>query len=120
MEFREIFEGTNWYEEHERIYAKNHQDVEQALHNSKRSLEDFRALVSPAADAYLEPMAQLSRAITRKRFGKTIQMYIPMYLSNECQNICTYCGFSYDNHIPRKTLSDAEIMQELQHIRSMG
>ena len=53
-------------------------------------------------------------------FGKTIQFYIPMYLSNECQNICTYCGFSYNLKIDRKTLSDDEILAEIKHIKDLG
>ena len=62
----------------------------------------------------------MSQHLTQKRFGKTIQMYIPLYLSNECQNICTYCGFSYDNNIKRKTLSNDEIIREVEFIKSSG
>jgi 2-iminoacetate synthase len=80
----------------------------------------FKALISPAAEPFLEEMAQKSQQITQKRFGKTIQMYIPLYLSNECENICTYCGFSLDLKIPRKTLSDTEILEEVKMIKSYG
>jgi 2-iminoacetate synthase len=69
---------------------------------------------------FLEQMAHLSHKLTQKRFGKTIQMYVPLYLSNECQNICTYCAFSYDNKIKRKTLSDKEILKEAGAIKEMG
>jgi 2-iminoacetate synthase len=120
MTFKDIFESYNWDETKESIYAKTKADVEDALHRSKRTLEDFKALISPAAADYLEPMAQLSRQLTLKRFGNTIQMYIPMYLSNECQNICTYCGFSFDNKLPRRTLTDKEILQETEHIKNLG
>src|SRR5688572_23101874 len=120
MTFKNIFESYSWDEAKESIYSKTKTDVEDALHKSKRNLEDFKALISPAAALYLEPMAQLSRQLTLKRFGNTIQMYIPMYLSNECQNICTYCGFSYDNKIPRRTLSDQDILNEVAVIKSMG
>ena len=65
-------------------------------------------------------MAQRSNQLTKKRFGNTMQMYIPMYLSNECQKICTYCGFSMTNKIPRKTLTDAEILKEVSKIKSLG
>ena len=61
-----------------------------------------KLLISPAALEYLEAMATLSRARTLACFGSTIQMYAPVYLSNVCSNICTYCGFSADNKIPRK------------------
>lgn len=78
------------------------------------------ALVSPAAASHLEAMAQQSRQLTQKRFGKTIQLYAPLYLSNECQNICTYCAFSLDNRIARRTLSGAEILQEAAALKQMG
>ena len=87
--FSDEINRYNWTEEEQSIYSKTFGDVESALSTSKRSLEDFKALISPAAAPYLEEMAQLSNHLTQKRFGKTIQLYIPMYLSNECQNICT-------------------------------
>ena len=95
-------------------------DVEHALGKDKLNMDDFAALISPAAAPYLEIMAQKSHALTMKRFGNTIQMYVPMYLSNECQNICTYCGFSFDNKIARKTLTDEEILKEVEVIKSYG
>lgn len=118
--YQAIFESYNWDDIKESIYQKTSQDVERALASSKRDLEDFKALISPAASPYLEQMAQLSHQLTQKRFGKTIQMFVPMYLSNECQNICTYCGFSLHNKIPRKTLSDAEIIKEAESIKALG
>ncbi len=92
-------------------------DVERALSSSKITLEDFKALISPAAVPYLEVMATKSQQLTQKRFGKTIQMFAPMYLSNECNNICTYCGFSFDNKIKRRTLTENEILQEIAFIK---
>jgi len=118
--FTNLFESYSWDETKQSIYAKNSMDVERALTSSKRNLEDFKALISPAAAPYLEQMAQLSQQLTLKRFGKTVQMYVPLYLSNECNNICTYCGFSYDNKVKRKTLSPMEIMQEVSVIKEMG
>jgi 2-iminoacetate synthase len=118
--FTDIFESYNWDETKQSIYAKTSADVERALASPKRTLEDFKALISPAAASYLEQMAQLSQQVTLKRFGKTVQMYVPLYLSNECNNICTYCGFSYDNKVKRKTLSPMEIMQEVAVIKEMG
>ena len=82
--------------------------------------EDFLALISPAAEPFLEEIATKAFALTRKRFGNTIQMYIPMYLSNECQNICTYCGFRYDNQLPRIKLTDDQIIQEAKILKSWG
>ncbi len=120
MSFQHIFDTYSWDDTRASIYAKTARDVEQALASRKRTPEDFKALVSPAALPYLEEMARLSSQLTQKRFGKTIQMYAPMYLSNECQNICTYCGFSFDNKVKRKTLNDAEILQETGAIRQHG
>lgn len=120
MSFNEIFEACSWEETSKSIYAKTSTDVITALNSSKRTLEDFKALISPAAAPYLEQMAQMSQQLTLKRFGKVIQMYVPLYLSNECNNICTYCGFSYDNKVKRKTLSPMEIMQEVAVIKEMG
>ena len=120
MSFKKIFDTYNWDEVKQSIYSKNSMDVERALQKERRDLEDFKALISPAAQPYLEQMAQVSHQLTQKRFGKTIQMYIPMYLSNECQNICTYCGFSFTNKIPRKTLSNEEILKEVKYIKSLG
>lgn len=118
--FLELFEQYNWDEVKASIYRKSAADVQSALSRDKRTLEDFKALISPAAAPFLEQMAQLSRQLTLKRFGKVIQMYVPLYLSNECNNICTYCGFSYDNKVKRKTLNPIEIMQEVASIKQMG
>lgn len=120
MDFKDIFTNTNWDETKSSIYAKTAKDVERALSKEKRDLEDFKALVSPAATPYLEQMAQLSHALTQKRFGKTIQLYAPMYLSNECNNICTYCGFSFDNKIRRKTLTEDELKTETNFLKEKG
>lgn len=120
MDFKELFDNHNWDEIKSSIYSKTAKDVESAMASGKRTLEDFKALISPAAVPYLEQMAQLSNALTKKRFGKTIQMYAPMYLSNECNNICTYCGFSLDNKVKRKTLIEKEILQEVEVIKKNG
>ena len=118
--FNEVFEAYNWDDTKASIYNKTAADVEWALRNKQRDLEDFKALISPAALPYLEDMAQISQRLTLDRFGRVIQMYIPLYLSNECNNICTYCGFSYDNKVRRRTLNPMEIMQEVAVIKGMG
>lgn len=118
--FKEVFDRYSWDNVQQSIYNKTAADVEKALNSTKKTPEDFKALISPAAVPYLEQMAQYSQHITRKRFGKTVQLYAPLYLSNECQNICTYCGFSLDNQIRRKTLSPIEIMQEAEYLKSQG
>ena len=118
--FKDIFEKYDWDEVQKKIYQSTSADVDNALSAKKRDLNDFIAMISPAAAPYLEQMAMMSRELTQKRFGKTIQMYAPMYLSNECQNICTYCGFSLENKIKRKTLSDSEILLEAKALKAAG
>lgn len=118
--FKEVFDKYSWEEVKASITDKTSTDVEAALASSHRTLEDFNALISPAALPYLEQMAQLSHQLTKKRFGNTVQLFAPMYLSNECNNICTYCGFSFENKIKRKTLSAAEILQEINEIKKHG
>ena len=119
--FLDVFNTHDWETTKLSIYAKNRFDVERALaKKTPRDLEDFKALISPVAMEYLEEMATLSHRLTQKRFGKTIQMYAPMYLSNECKNICTYCGFSLDNKIPRRTLTAPEILTEIESIKALG
>lgn len=118
--FIDVFRKYEWQQVTDMVYAKQESDVEQALCGNRKRLDDFAALISPAAKPYLEQMAQLSSRLTQKRYGKAIQLYAPLYLSNECQNICTYCGFSLDNKIARKTLNDREILQEVEVLKSMG
>ena len=118
--FKNTFEQYRWDEIQTKIYQTTYKEVEQALAKTKRNLDDFLALISPTAQPYLEQMAQISHEITKKRFGKTIQMYAPLYLSNECQNICTYCGFSLDNKIKRKTLTESEIALEIAVLKKAG
>lgn len=118
--FKSVFNQYDWNTIQSKIYQTSPQEVELALTKNKRNLDDFLALISPAALPYLEQMAQECHKLTKKRFGKTIQMYAPLYLSNECQNICTYCGFSLDNKIKRKTLSDSEIKLEVEALKSIG
>lgn len=78
--------------------------VERALEVDPLDFEDYLALLSPAAADYLEPLAQRARAITRARFGQVMQLYAPLYVSNECTNACVYCGFNRQNPIRRTTL----------------
>ncbi len=121
MSFLQIFNQFDWDKVAQQINSKTSHDVEAALNsNGKASLDDFMALISPAAQKYLPEMAALSQQLTEKRFGKTIQLFAPAYLSNECQNICTYCGFSFDNKVDRLTLSDVQIHQEFEAIKTLG
>ncbi len=118
--FTPVFEQYRWDEIKSRLEKVTPADVERSLHKTGRTIDDFLNLISPVAAGKLEMMAKMARQLTQKRFGKTIQLYAPLYLSNECQNICTYCGFSLDNPIRRKTLSGTELMMEASVLKSMG
>lgn len=119
-EISSVLDTLNWEAVEQSILHKTASDVQYALQTSKPTIEDFKALISPAALPYLPQMVTLSQQLTLQRFGRVMQMYVPLYLSNECQNICTYCGFSMDNKLKRKTLSDEEIIKEAQAIKDMG
>lgn len=114
------WETLDWDDIRMRINGKKAADVERALNAAKMNREDLMALLSPAAAAYIEPMAQKAQRLTRQRFGNTVSFYVPLYLSNLCANDCTYCGFSMSNRIKRKTLNGEEIARECEAIRAMG
>ncbi|BFU60667.1 MULTISPECIES: 2-iminoacetate synthase ThiH [Rodentibacter] len=118
--FPDYWQMLNWDDLALRLRAKTAADVERALQSAVRNLDDLMALLSPAAETYLEPMAQLAQQLTRQRFGNAVSFYLPLYLSNLCKNDCTYCGFSMSNPIKRKTLNEQEILAECEAIRAMG
>lgn len=121
MTFYNQFQQLQWQQCLADIYAKTAPDVERALGKRRQgSLDDFMALISPAALPYLEEMAGLSQKLTQKRFGKTVQMYIPLYLSNKCSNGCRYCGFNSGNQFERMVLTDEQILAEVEAIKEMG
>jgi len=90
------------------------------LEKTKVSLADFAALISPAAGDLLEVMSRKAHTMTQQRFGKTIRLFAPLYLSNECVNNCSYCGFSRDNPILRVTLSLDEVQREANELNVQG
>ena len=92
----------------------------EAIGKSKISPADFAALISPAAGELLEMMGRKAHTMTQQRFGKTIRLFAPLYLSNECVNNCSYCGFSRDNPILRVTLSLDEVRREAEELKSQG
>lgn len=96
------------------------QDVRRAINAQQTTLEDFRALISPAATPLLDEIATKANALTLERYGRTIQLYIPLYLSNYCTNSCVYCGFNHENQILRKKLSIEEIGEEIEAIKKLG
>lgn len=120
--FFEFLKGHNWSDCSKNLHDIGSKDIENALaREGKGGITDLLALLSPlAGQRYLEELAQLSHSITLKRFGQAIRLFAPMYLSNECNNVCDYCGFSMHNKIPRKTLSDAEILREAGILKKLG
>jgi 2-iminoacetate synthase len=121
--FLDVYSKLDFKKFSRQVKEKTHLEVEIALQKSiqkRMDFEDYLALLSPAADHYLEEMAQLSSRITLERFGKTIQLYMPLYLSNECRSSCLYCGFSFENKIPRKTLTELELRKEAEILLGKG
>lgn len=95
-------------------------DVARVLRKERLAPHDLLTLLSPAAATQLEPMARRARELTVRHFGRTIQLFTPLYLSNHCTNQCRYCGFNARNHIPRQRLTDAEIVAEGTAIAATG
>ena len=118
--FSEELEKYSWEDTRKQIYSKTATDVEIALGKNHLDIEDFMALISPAAEKYLEPMAALSQKYTLQRFGKTMSLYIPLYITNSCTNYCVYCGFNSNNHLKRVILTEEEILSELHAIKKLG
>ena len=94
--------------------------VHESVAKKSFSLADFANLISPAAGEQLELLANRSRAMTLQRFGKVVRLFAPLYLSNECINNCSYCGFSRDNPILRVTLSLDEVKREAAALFEQG
>ena len=104
----------------ERAALATSADVERALSASRPGVVDFAALLSPAARPRLEEMAHRAHDTTVRRFGRTVHLFAPLYLSNECVSVCTYCGFSAGNEIARRTLSASEAAAEAGALRDRG
>lgn len=119
--FSEVFSPATVERERERSLAAQDADVRRILARGRATtLEEFAALLSPAASDHLEIMCRLSQAATQRFFGRVIRLFAPLYLSNECVNICQYCGFSRNNPIPRITLPVDQVLRETRLIASRG
>ena len=95
-------------------------DVRRALDHETCSRDDFKALLSPAAEPFLEEMAQKARIETSKHFGNTVYLFTPLYIANHCENYCVYCGFNCYNHIKRMKLTMEQIEHEMKIIADSG
>lgn len=120
MTFYDYKQQYNWEQECAEFDTFTAQDVEHAIATATPTLRDFKALISPAGDAYLDAMATKAQQLSIERFGKTIRMYEPLYLSNYCHNHCVYCGFNQENDIVRKVLTMEEVQAEAKAIADMG
>ncbi|MBR2867451.1 MAG: 2-iminoacetate synthase ThiH [Clostridia bacterium] len=96
------------------------EDVNAALEHTTCTIEDFKALLSPAAEPFLEQMAERARLETSKHFGNTVYLFTPLYIANYCENYCVYCGFNCYNHIKRMKLSVEQIEKEMKVIADSG
>ncbi len=118
--FSDILKNISWEETTAKIAAKTTVDVERALRKEHCDIDDFMALISPAAAPYLETMARLSRRYTEERFGRTMSMFIPLYLTNSCANSCVYCGFHRQNLMARTILTPEQIENEYRAIKQLA
>lgn len=112
--------NISWEGVTERIAAMTDADVRRALAKERLDVDDFMALVSPAAAPYLEQMARLSRKYTEERFGRTMSMFIPLYITNSCSNSCVYCGFHRSNPMARTILTAEQIEDECKAIKKLA
>ncbi|MCK5069856.1 MAG: radical SAM protein, partial [Desulfocapsa sp.] len=115
-----MFQSPNFNQLSEQVKSATSADVEHAINGSRLTLDDLAALISPAAEPFLQQMALKSAAITLARFGRTTQLYAPIYVSNYCTNRCAYCGFSADNRIKRKCLTIDEAEKEAMILHDRG
>lgn len=120
MSFYDVIQKYDQQQVIAEIEAMTAADVQRALASEQIDNRDFMALLSPAAENFLEEMAQKAHAITLRRFGRTILLYAPLYLSNECHNSCLYCGFSVNNPIPRRTLTLDEVERDARILHDHG
>ena len=102
------------------VTAFTEKDVLAALEKERLGIEDFAALLSPAAETHLEKMAERAKRETRRYFGNSVNIFTPLYVSNHCVNGCVYCGFSTDNKIRRARLSPDEAEREMSKIAASG
>lgn len=120
MSFYEVIKEYPYDYVKDLIYNADENKIKNALYKERLTAKDLAYLLSPKAEIYLEEMAEISHNITCQRFGKTIKIYAPIYLSNYCTNSCIYCGFNRKNSIPRVALTLDEIKKEAEIVASHG
>ena len=125
MTFFEEIWHYDWKEIQDQVALRTPEDVRQALtlgmtDPGATDMDRFISLVSPAADEFIEEIAQQAQLITEQRFGRTVGLYAPMYLSNSCTNACVYCSFNVSNRLERETLSVEDAVSEAKHLHDQG
>ncbi len=120
MEFYDELKRYPWDEIAHQLESRTVSDVERALAAPSPKLDDFMSLLSPAAEPFLETLAQRAHRVTEQRFGRVISLFAPLYLSNVCMNSCVYCGFNVHNPVARLTLTAEQAEAEARHIHQMG
>ncbi|MHB8908126.1 MAG: 2-iminoacetate synthase ThiH [Syntrophales bacterium] len=120
MSFYDVIRSHRRGEIEREIGRRTRRDVERALAARLPGFDDLMSLLSPAAEPFLEEMAQRAHRVTLQRFGRVMGMFVPLYLSNVCTNRCVYCGFNAGNDVARVTLTPAEAGREGECLRRMG
>ena len=122
MSFLETFNHFNFESYQARLNSEDDGQILRILDGRypPQGLETFALLLSPAANRHLEFLAQKAQQLTAERHGKVIRLYAPAYMSNECTNTCTYCGFTMENKINRKTLNAKEMEGEAKYLHARG
>ncbi len=123
--YADIIDRYSWDDTISLVENATDADVRRVLSKARAAREaltpeEFAILISEAAAPYLEEMAALSRFFTTERFGKTISLYVPMYVGNACTNKCVYCGFNHDNDLKRVVLTPEQVEEECKAIRALG
>ena len=123
--FADVIDSYDWDSTIRFVDNCSKEDVKNALRVAFARMRpmtpnEFAALISPSGFEFIEEMAQLANLITSERFGKTISLYIPMYVGNACTNKCVYCGFNHDNSYERTVLTQSQIQQECEAIKELG
>jgi len=120
MNYYDIYQKYNDFNFDQFLESVTDSDIEKILGKEDLTPFDFLTLLSAKSENYLEAMAQKAHKLTLQHFGKTIQLYTPVYLSNYCESGCTYCGFNRDNEVKRRKLTLEELEKEAEFIAATG
>ncbi|MEN6440481.1 MAG: 2-iminoacetate synthase ThiH [Syntrophobacter sp.] len=120
MSFYDELKRIDWADIEKEIHGRSVADVDAALHARTLNLDHLFSLLSPAAEKRLEEMAQRAHLLTQQRFGKTVSLFAPLYVSNVCINRCAYCGFNAGNPVARLTLTPEQTVREGEFINGLG